>query len=106
MSIALPVSFRPLARDDVESAIEWYGEERPALALEFAEALDAVVARIGETPLQFPIAQGEVRRALLGRFPYGVFFTVVADKIHVLAVIHLHRNPDVWRKRSSTEGAG
>jgi len=104
--VTLPVSFRPLAQDDVESAISWYGEERPALALAFAESLDAVIARICETPLQFPAVRGEVRRALLGRFPYGIFFTVAANEIHVLAVVHLHRHPDTWKKRSSTEGAG
>jgi plasmid stabilization system protein ParE len=98
--MAFPVSFRPLARDDVEDALSSYGEERPALALGFAESLDAVITRICETPLQFPAVHGEVRRALLGRFPYGVFFTVVAGKIHVLAVAHLHRYPDSWKKRS------
>ncbi|MFQ5739393.1 MAG: type II toxin-antitoxin system RelE/ParE family toxin [Acidobacteriota bacterium] len=105
--MTLSVSFRALAQEDIESAISWYGEERPALALEFAESLDVVVARIRETPLQFPTVQGKIRRALLGRFPYGVFFTVAADRIHVLAVVHLHRHPDTWKRRSdSTEEAG
>ena len=98
--MTLPVSFRPLAKDDVENAISWYGEERPALALVFAESLDVVVARISEAPLQFPAVYGEVRRALLGRFPYGVFFTVATDKVHVLAVVHLHRHPDSWKQRT------
>ena len=98
--MAFPVSFRSLAQDDVEDALSWYGEERPALALEFAESLDAVITRISETPLQFPAVHREVRRALLSRFPYGVFFSVVAGKIHVLAVVHLHRHPGSWKKRS------
>ena len=51
--MAFPVSFRPLAQDDVEDALSWYGEERPALALGFAESLDAVITRISETPLLF-----------------------------------------------------
>ena len=103
--MTLPVSFRPLAQDDVESAISWYGEKRPSVVLAFAESLDAVVVRISKTPLQFPVVRGEIRRALLSTFPYGVFFTVAADTIHVLAVVHLHRHPDTWKQRRSA-GAG
>jgi plasmid stabilization system protein ParE len=100
------VTFRPRAREDVDGAISWYGKERPELALAFAESLDTVVARVRETPLQFPVVYRDVRRALLGRFPYGVFFTLVSDTIHVLAVVHLHRHPDTWKKRRSSTGAG
>ena len=69
-----PVGFRPLAQADVDNAISWYGEERPALALAFVQSLDTVIARIRETPMQFPVVRGHIRRALLGRFPYGAFF--------------------------------
>ena len=96
------VTFRPQARDDIDSALSWYGDERPALALAFAESLDAVIERISETPLQFPAVHGEVRRALLGRFPYAVFFVMVPDQIHVLGVLHLHRNPDTRKGRKSS----
>ena len=94
------VSFRPLAVVDVEQAVSWYGDERPALALAFAESLDALIARIRKTPMHFPVVRGEIRRALLGRFPYGVFFAVADTKIVILAVIHLHRNPRIWKDRS------
>ena len=47
----------------------------------------------GEAPLQFPVVRGNIRRALLRGFPYGVFFTVHADTVQVLAVVHLHRHP-------------
>jgi plasmid stabilization system protein ParE len=91
--------FGPDARKDVEQAVARYGEERAALALAFAESLDALIARVCETPLQFPAVRGEIRRALLGRFPYGVFFTIKAESIDVLAVLHLHRHPDHWKER-------
>ena len=94
-----PVSFRPLARDDVDAAVSWYGAKRPTLALAFAQSLNLVIDRIREAPLQFPAVRGEVRWSLLGRFPYGVFFAVRGDAIQVLAVVHLHRGPDTWKKR-------
>lgn len=60
------VSFRPLAQSDVDEAVSWYGDERPVVALAFMEALDVIVARIREAPMQFPIVRGRIRRALLG----------------------------------------
>ena len=57
--MTLAVSFRRAAQEDIEKALAWYGEERPALALAFAESLDTVIARICETPLQFPAVRGE-----------------------------------------------
>ena len=94
------VSFRRLAQTDVDSALDWYGKKRPALALAFAAALDGVVRRIRESPSRFPVVHGQIRRALLGRFPYGVFFVESGETIHVLAVVHLHRRPSVWKKRT------
>ena len=40
--MALAVNFRRAAKEDVEKVIAWYGDERPALALAFAESLDTV----------------------------------------------------------------
>ena len=100
------VSFRPQAKEDIDGALSWYGNERPALAFAFAESLDAVIARVSESPLQFPSVHGQIRRALLGRFPYAVFFVTGDNAIHVLGVVHLHRDPSVWKDRSITGGAG
>jgi toxin ParE1/3/4 len=39
------------------------------------------------------------RRALVRDFPYAVLFTVENDLMTVLAVLHLHRHPDMWKQR-------
>jgi hypothetical protein len=36
---------------------------------------------------------------LLPRFQYAVFFTVSADRVHVLGILHLRRSPTTWRSR-------
>lgn len=94
------IRFRRSALEDVDSAVAWYGGERASLVIAFAASLDAVIARIRESPLQFPAVHGDVRRALLGKFPYGVFFTVRQDTVHILAVVHLHRRPRTWMVRT------
>lgn len=50
-------------------------------------------------PFQFPAIDGPVRRAVLHRFPYGVYFDPTGEEVKVLAVLHLLRHPDTWKER-------
>lgn len=90
---------RPLAEADLEDAAHWYEQERVDLARRFLEDVERTFTRIRESPLQFPSVPGEVRRALLHTFPYAVYFRASEETVVVLAVLHLRRNPKVWRGR-------
>lgn len=94
------IILRPEAENDVEGAVAWYSPERAALALAFVISLDQLLLRIQETPFQFPEVTTGVRRALMARFPYGVFFKVTNDDVVVFGVLHLHRNPKTWQSRA------
>jgi toxin ParE1/3/4 len=41
----------------------------------------------------------DVRRALVGRSPFAVFYVVQPDTVIVVAVLHTARNPRLWRNR-------
>ena len=84
---------------DAAQAALTYEIEKPGLGSAFEEQLDAVLVRVAEGPWHFPAIDGDIRRALLKRFPFGVFFVVLPDKITVIAVLHLHRHPDTWKQR-------
>ena len=90
---------RPLAEADLEDAARWYQNERAGLEERFLSDVDQTFARIRERPLQFPTVAGDVRRALLQTFPFAVYFRASEHAVVVLAVLHLRRNPKVWRKR-------
>jgi len=91
---------RPEAELDVLHAASWYDRGRESLGSEFVNELRATFARIEAGPLRFPLVFGNFRRALLHRFPFGVFFVVEEDRATVLAVMHLHRDPNAWQKRA------
>jgi plasmid stabilization system protein ParE len=40
-----------------------------------------------------------MRRALVRRFPYAIYFRAAPDEIVVLAVIHGRRHPRHWQSR-------
>jgi len=85
-------------RDVLEAALH-YEREREGLGFRFEAELDAALRHAVENPLQFPEIEPGVRRALLRIFPYAVFFVVDDTVVLVMAVLHLHRHPNAWKRR-------
>lgn len=92
------ISERP-ADLDVEAAFEWYENERSGLGLEFLDELRAAYNRIADGPVKYQELRGDVRRALLRRFPYAVYFAIEGDVVVVVAVLHVSRDPAEWQRR-------
>lgn len=85
---------------DIQAAALWYEDQRTGLGKRFLDELDEVFQRIESNPKQFTQLERGIRRALLHRFPYGVYFVEGPADIVVLAVLHLHREPDMWKSRN------
>lgn len=90
----------PAAVSDVREAALWYEDKRPGLGAELVLEIDAVYDRIVENPTQFPKISLGVRRALLRRFPYSVYFLIGEGVLEIVGVLHQHRRPDTWRRRT------
>lgn len=88
----------PLAQLDIKEAERWY-EKEAVRGDDFLAAAEATIGRIQESPFQFPIVWRDVRRALLRRFPYGLFFRVETDTVVVIACFHGRRDPRRLVKR-------
>jgi len=97
--MTLDVRLRPEAEDDLAEAAVWYEEQQPGLGQRFLDAAAATVSRISASPLAFPIVYRSTRRALLQRFPFGVFFQVEQERVVVIGVLHGSRHPRAWRRR-------
>lgn len=86
--------FRPRARGELLEARDWYEGRSPGLGLEFARAVDAVLAVVVRMPAAFPPLGTDVRRALLRRFPYSILFAHQNDEVIVLTVHHHREGTD------------
>ena len=91
--MSLPVFIRPIAKIELEEAIAWYEKEQQGVGLDFKDAVHNSFSRIATGPLQFPVIYRDVRRALLRRFPYGIYFIARPNAIIVIAIFHGKRNP-------------
>ena len=90
---------QPRANLDVAAAYRWYENERVALGLEFLDHLEATYDRITDDPFQYQELNSGIRRALLRRFPYAVYFSVEGDVVVILAVLHASRDPAECQRR-------
>lgn len=89
------------ARGEIADAHAWYEAQARGLGAEYLRALDAVLQRVAREPALYAPVHGTVRRAMLRRFPYGVFYTESADRLVVLAVIHARQDPQRWPTRAA-----
>jgi toxin ParE1/3/4 len=90
----------PEAREDVLEAFGWYEKERRGLGKVFRAALNQAIRRIRTTPFAAQIVYRDLRRVIVQRFPYGVFYRVMPQAIVVVAVVHGHRAPTAWMRRA------
>ena len=72
---------RPAAEAELEAAYYWYEERREGLGHDFLLCVEEAIDRILRTPELFPVVHKQVRRALIRRFPYGIFYLVDEEKI-------------------------
>ena len=91
---------RPAAAADIEEAHLWYEKQRAGLGEEFLAAVDSLLSKILAHPTTYPVIHREVRRALLRRFPYAVFFRIYGEAVVVLACMHGRRDPIRWKSRT------
>jgi plasmid stabilization system protein ParE len=98
--MSLPVTFRHIARTELVEAVDWYETRKAGLGAEFILALDHLLNRIASSPLQFRRVRGNIRRALMRRFPFAVYFIYSADAVIILAVFHCSRDPQYLENRS------
>jgi plasmid stabilization system protein ParE len=94
------VIFTQAARAELIAAQDWYEGEATGLGRRFRQAIDVLAKRMSENPRQFPTVYKNVRRALLRRFPYSLFFVVEDDALIVIAYFHASRDPSHWQKRT------
>lgn len=95
------MTVRILAEAETEfgDAVAYYNAQLDGLGADFAAEVRDGLARIEEYPKAWQLLARRVRRYRLNRFPYGLVYAALPSETVVVAVMHLHRNPDYWKDR-------
>lgn len=97
--MTVEVRLRPEAEQDVAEAALWYDANEPGLGAQFVDQVQVTLNTIAEQPKAFTAVHKTVRRALVKRFPFGVFYQIDEDGVIVIAVLHGSRHPRSWKGR-------
>jgi plasmid stabilization system protein ParE len=83
---------QPRALRQLTNAARWYDRKEKGLGEDFLGELEATFRRIQKGPRPYRVAYRELRRALVRRFPYAIYFILNGRDLSVIAVLHLRRS--------------
>ena len=97
--------FHSEAADEYVTATRYYLDETsPLVAAAFVAEIEAAIQTLLASPTTWPvIEEPQVRRYLLRRFPYSLYYQwePQRDRVSIYAVMHFSRRPGYWRDRLS-----
>jgi toxin ParE1/3/4 len=97
--MSLELLIRPEAREDLSAAFAYYESCMAGLGDQFLDSIKATLDVVVNQPELYPKVFGVVHRALIHRFPFGVFYLVTESQLVVAACLHVRRSPSVWKSR-------
>jgi plasmid stabilization system protein ParE len=94
--MTLPVVFRRRFRSDLAAGYDWYEAQRPGLGEAFLSAVQSTVGNIESYSEMFAAVHGDVRRVIIPRFPFAIFYLVEPTRVVALRLLHTARDAKLW----------
>jgi toxin ParE1/3/4 len=98
--VPVPLILTEKAQDDLDDAFQWYEDQEPGLGKEFIRCIDAKISELNRHPHHHQVVQNDrVRRALINRFPFSIYFVNEEELVTIFAILHQRRSPQFWKSR-------
>lgn len=94
-----PHVFHPEADAEYVEAAAYYAERGADLGGRFYDEIEQVIAEIDHAPHRFRLYDPPARRNLARDFPFAVVYLDEPDRVWIVAVMPLRRDPDYWKHR-------
>ena len=87
------ISYKPLARAESADAYDWYAQPTIKMGAGFRTDIRRTESFLKTNPTIYAKVDGNIRRAVLSKFPYSLFYTIDGDTVTVLSCFHQNREP-------------
>jgi toxin ParE1/3/4 len=95
-----PLIIHSEAITELDSAIAYYEKRKVGLGLDFLSEVEQYLGKIQQNPNLGALYKASgLRRYVMQRFPFLIFYTEFEEFIWVVAIAHGKRRPDYWRRR-------
>jgi len=78
----MKVAFLPIAQRELDDVFSWYEQQAVGLGYEFLDTFDQTLRMVCSYPEINPQVQENIRRCLLNRFPYAVYYGVNEETLN------------------------
>jgi plasmid stabilization system protein ParE len=89
----------PFAEIDIKDTVSYYKALSDELDKDFINNIDSSFKEILKNPEAFPIEKYDIRKFVIDKFPFCIYYIDNIDTLYVLAIFHDKRNPKDWTKR-------
>ena len=95
-----PLIIHSEARAELDSAIAYYEERKVGFGLDFLSEVEQYLGKIQQNPNLGALYKASgLRRYVMQRFPFLIFYAELEEFIWIVAIAHGKRRPDYWRRR-------
>ena len=100
MKLEMHLEMHVEAKEELREAAHYYESRQSGLGSRFLDVIEDSFSRIESEPEVWAPVEGDIRRCLAHIFPYAIFYSIERQRILILAVAHLAREPGYWTARS------
>lgn len=93
------IQVRRAAELEVAEAELWYEAQQVGIGSQFLSEVSYVLERIAENPLIYQITYRDIRRALVPRFPYLIWYRVIGKTAVIIACTHARQDSELVKAR-------
>jgi toxin ParE1/3/4 len=97
---SMRIEYHPALETDLREVVDFYNSRSSGLGAEFLSDFEMLVLRIAFYPQLWRTVENEIRRALMPRFPYCVYFRIINEElIRITVVKHQRQHPGYGLER-------
>ncbi len=96
----MQINFLSIAKSELDDAVAYYDLQLHGLGNRYKSEVKSTIKRIAVFPTAWVEVKPEIRKCIMHKFPYNIYYSLQDDAILILAIAHQHRKPDYWVDRT------